>query len=208
MRLLGILSSAWDVVRKIKMIIPWTKTQLTKEKKLILAWGVQRSKYFNHKSPASQGNNTLWATHCLSTLAPLYMHLTLEVLNMHSVVLMCWWKQGVSKAFFWHIVFRVISCADTSQRWQGFDRKFPNVIHFRGGTLVLYFFRKHKYSWQWRHIECNGVSIHRHLDCLLSRLFRPISKKTSKLCVNGLCAGNLPFLVSHEVVFLRTRNSQ
>ena len=36
---------------------------------------------------------------------------------------------------------------------------------------------------QWRHNE---------RDCLLNRLFRRRSKKTSKLRVTGLCAGNSP----------------
>ena len=40
---------------------------------------------------------------------------------------------------------------------------------------------------QWRHNECGGVSNHRCLDCLPNRLFRRISKKTSKLRVTGLC---------------------
>ena len=34
---------------------------------------------------------------------------------------------------------------------------------------------------QWRHNERDGVSNHRRLDCLLNRLFRRWSKKTSKL---------------------------
>ena len=45
---------------------------------------------------------------------------------------------------------------------------------------------------QWRHNECYGVSNHRRLDCLLNRLFMRGSKKTSELCVTGLCDGNLP----------------
>ena len=45
---------------------------------------------------------------------------------------------------------------------------------------------------QWRHNERDGVSNHRPRDCLLSPLFRHKSKKTSKLCVTGLCEGNLP----------------
>ena len=40
---------------------------------------------------------------------------------------------------------------------------------------------------QWRHNEPYGVSYHRRLDCLFSRLFRRGSKKTSKLRVTGLC---------------------
>ena len=41
-----------------------------------------------------------------------------------------------------------------------------------------------------RHNECDGVSNHRRLDCLLGRLFRRRSKRTSKLRVTGLCAAN------------------
>ena len=47
-------------------------------------------------------------------------------------------------------------------------------------------------SLQRRHNECNGVSNHRRLDCLLKRLFRGRSKKTSRLHVIGLCEGNSP----------------
>ena len=45
---------------------------------------------------------------------------------------------------------------------------------------------------QWRHNGCDGVSNHQILDCLHNRLFRHRSKKTSKLCVTGLCEGNSP----------------
>ena len=47
-------------------------------------------------------------------------------------------------------------------------------------------------SLQWRHNGRDSVSNHQPRDCLLSRLFRRRSKKTSKLCVTGLCAGNSP----------------
>ena len=45
---------------------------------------------------------------------------------------------------------------------------------------------------QWRHNERDGVPNHRYLECLLKRLFRRRSKKTSKLRVTGLCQGNPP----------------
>ena len=48
------------------------------------------------------------------------------------------------------------------------------------------------YSLRWRHNELDGVSDHQAHDCLLNRLFGRTSKKTSKLCVTGLCAGNSP----------------
>ena len=45
---------------------------------------------------------------------------------------------------------------------------------------------------RWRHNGPDSVSNHQHRDCLLNRLFRHRSKKTSKLRVTGLCAGNSP----------------
>ena len=47
-------------------------------------------------------------------------------------------------------------------------------------------------SSQWRHNGRNSFSNHQPHDCLLNRLFRRRSKKTSKLRVTGLCAGNSP----------------
>ena len=43
---------------------------------------------------------------------------------------------------------------------------------------------------QWRHNEHDDVSYHQPHDCLLNGLFKRRSKKTSKLCVTGLCEGN------------------
>ena len=45
---------------------------------------------------------------------------------------------------------------------------------------------------QWCHNGRDGVSNHQPHSCLLNRLFRRRSKKTSKLRVTGLCAGNSP----------------
>ena len=45
---------------------------------------------------------------------------------------------------------------------------------------------------QWRHNECDCVSNHQPHDCLLNRLFRRRSRKTSKIRVTGLCEGNSP----------------
>ena len=51
---------------------------------------------------------------------------------------------------------------------------------------------KVKHSLQWRHNDHDSVSNHQPRGCLLNRLFRRRSKKTSKLCVTGLCVGNSP----------------
>ena len=48
---------------------------------------------------------------------------------------------------------------------------------------------------QWRHNDHDSVSNHQPQGCLLNRLFRRRSKKTSKLrvtMVTGLCVGNSP----------------
>ena len=47
-------------------------------------------------------------------------------------------------------------------------------------------------SLHWRHNDQDGVSNHQPHGCLLNRLFRRRSKKTSKLHVTGLCVGNSP----------------
>ena len=47
-------------------------------------------------------------------------------------------------------------------------------------------------SLQWRHNGLDGVSNHQAHDCLLNRLFGRRSKKTSKVRITGLCAGNSP----------------
>ena len=45
---------------------------------------------------------------------------------------------------------------------------------------------------RWRHNEHDSVSHHQLHDCLLNRLFRRRSKKTTKLRVIGLCVVNSP----------------
>ena len=50
----------------------------------------------------------------------------------------------------------------------------------------------HGSSLRWRHNGPDSVSNHQPRDSLLNRLFRRRSKKTSKLCVTGLCAVHSP----------------
>ena len=45
---------------------------------------------------------------------------------------------------------------------------------------------------KWRHNGYDGVSNYQPHRCLLNRLFRRRSKKASKFCATGLCAGNSP----------------
>ena len=59
---------------------------------------------------------------------------------------------------------------------------------------------------QWRHNEQDGVSNHQPCDCLLNRLFRRRSKKTSNIRTTGLCAGNSP--VTGEFPAQRANNAE
>ena len=57
---------------------------------------------------------------------------------------------------------------------------------------------------QWRHNEHDGIANHQRLDCLLNRLFRHRSQKSSKLRVTGPCEGNSP--VTSELPTQRASN--
>ena len=58
-------------------------------------------------------------------------------------------------------------------------------------SLLTHLKRLHR-PLQWRHNGRDSVSNHQPHDCLLNRLFRRRSTKTSKPRVTGLCAGNSP----------------
>ena len=49
-----------------------------------------------------------------------------------------------------------------------------------------------KFSLRWRYDGHDSVSNHQPRECLLNSLIKCRSKKTSKLRVTGLCAGNSP----------------
>ena len=61
-----------------------------------------------------------------------------------------------------------------------------NIYHFKRFHILT------SLSLRWRHNGCDSISNHQPHHCLLNRLFRRRSKKTSKLRVTGLCAGNSP----------------
>ena len=62
----------------------------------------------------------------------------------------------------------------------------------RSAKLIMNLFRYPTAALQWRHNDHDCVSNHQPRGCLLNRIFRRRSKKTSKLRVTGLCAGNSP----------------
>ena len=63
-----------------------------------------------------------------------------------------------------------------------------------------------EFALQWRHNERDGVSNHQPHNCLLNCLFRHRWKKTSKLRVTGLYAGNSP--VTGEFPAQRVSNAE
>ena len=74
-----------------------------------------------------------------------------------------------------------------SAQFGQFITNHHNYRHMRGPSTD-----EHMATWQWRHNGRDSVSNPQPHDCLLNRLFRRRSKKTSKLHVTGLCAGNSP----------------
>ena len=96
-------------------------------------------------------------------------------------------------------VLIVLVCGSVSRQYHVFsstvDNKYTIRPHVTSGNIV---FLIHSQGWasfqtlRWRHNDHAGVSNHQPPGCLLNRLFRRKSKKTSKLRVTGLCAGNSP----------------
>ena len=85
--------------------------------------------------------------------------------------------------YYWDVIWAPWSLKSPATRQQ---KKYQN-------STVLAFARGiHRFPLRWRHNDHAGVSNHQPHGCLLNRLFRRNSKKTSKLRVTGLCAGNSP----------------
>ena len=74
----------------------------------------------------------------------------------------------------------------------------------RHGSHVISLWWKH--TLQWHQNGRDGVWNHQPRHCLLNRLFRQRSKKTSKLRVTGLCSGNSS--VTGEFPAQRTSNAE
>ena len=79
-------------------------------------------------------------------------------------------------------------------------------FHYMVATDSHIYTLNHCEALQWRHNERDGVSNHQPHDCLLNRLFRYRSKKTSKIRVTGHCEGNSS--VTGEFRAQRARNAE
>ena len=91
----------------------------------------------------------------------------------------------------------LLICTPTTIWYTYFDELLPSCAEPTSCSCLCYWkvlFHSNMVtqSLRWRHNERDSVSNHQPHDCLLNRLFRRRSKKTSKLRVTGLCAGNSP----------------
>ena len=79
-----------------------------------------------------------------------------------------------------------------------FSHLFVNLLHVPSQTYKFGFTAWHVahrillLALQWRHNGRDGTANHQPRYCFLNRLFMCRSKKTSKLRITGLCAGNSP----------------
>ena len=94
-----------------------------------------------------------------------------------------------------HHFLYLIGAAASKLRWISWTS--TNMHAFRKidcifGTYSKSRCQKSRTSLYWRHNDHDGVSNHQSHGCLLNRLFRRRSKKTSKLRVTGLWVGNSP----------------
>ena len=131
---------------------------------------------------------------CSSDLTLYLGHLRLyHIYNSEPIIISVPGKQLLHNLF----------CTDTSQ-W--FSRRFLQSASwhdYHTGPLLGLSSWCPTFTLHWRHNELDGVSIHQPHDCLLSRLFGRRSKKTSKLRVTGLCAGNSPGNSPHKAPVTR-----
>ena len=93
----------------------------------------------------------------------------------------------ISVTTIWHPIMLLYHLITVTSWWLRWRLKSPLMWQPSGTRSCRCII-----SLQWRHNSCDGVLNHHPYDCLLNRLFRRISKKTSKLRVTGLCEGNSP----------------
>ena len=92
----------------------------------------------------------------------------------------------------WNVKWIVLFRHHSSSGWPSTHRHKTISIHNAGSKVTSVSVKFHLLSLHWRHSRRNGVSNHQPRNCLPNCVFRRRSKKTSKLRVTGLCAGDSP----------------
>ena len=96
-------------------------------------------------------------------------------------------EQTLESLVFWDVITIMWYCSNGLGPWHKTSIKMLEwKKNARKSITTLYSIP----TLQWHHNECNGISNHRHLECLLNRLFSCRLNKTLKLCISGLCEGN------------------
>ena len=122
-------------------------------------------------------------------------YLYLAHVNMYHIEAYTKWQPFWRRHFQMHVVVRnVLYLINVALKFNANGPMDPALVQILNSPL------------QWRHTEHDGVSNHQPHNCLLNRLFRHRSKKTSKLRVTGLCAGNSP--VTGEIPAKRASNAE
>ena len=114
------------------------------------------------------------------TVVRMFLENCLDILQL----LMFWLIASSSHQHLWHWLSLTMYNTQVWWFWKARVQLTGEGVHLRDSSMW------YLYALWWRHNECDGVSNHQLRDCLLSRLFRRKSKKTSKLRVTGLCVGN------------------
>ena len=87
-------------------------------------------------------------------------------------------------------------CKSLSQSFMlGYFAIFQNYLNLNRTSRITHITLQPSNKWcslRWRHNGRSSDSNHQPHGCLLNRLFRRRSRKTSKLRVTGLCVGNSP----------------
>ena len=104
---------------------------------------------------------------------------------MQSFQKMVWFKPNCTSS---SMIIAFESTDHSKQHWHGrhSDQCLKSTMPASSDGLYLWPYL----SLRWRHDGHVCISNHQPHDCLLNRLFRRRSKKTSKLRATGLCAGN------------------
>ena len=117
---------------------------------------------------------------------------------MQTLVWSCdaWLRHGFMSSSYVHVLHQAPVrrvCGDDLERWE--DTFINDTNCFKQCmSLAL----SNIDAFQWRHNGHDGVPNHQPYLCLLNRLSRRRSKKTSKLRVTGLCEGNSPVNSPHK----------
>ena len=136
-------------------------------------FGIRTRPWFNIKILSSYQYRK---SHCgdKTILRPSYLHNGISYTD--KMTSLCWIRAQVAWAWISNYMLQnTVGC-----------NCFPMPMITTSDTVFKFHWN---FSLHWRHNERDCVSNHQPHDCLLSRLLRRRSKKTSKLYITGLCAG-------------------